>query len=100
MSYPLTVPKEFEVALTTCSDEELTALAAMGWKNPEIDGETAHWIDSVVRYELAIRQQEPLWRKALRFYNRHHEAFAIAQALIMGLAGGLAGAAAYNHWKR
>jgi len=99
MSYPVSVPKEFEVALTTCSEEELEALASLGWEHPEIDAETAHWVDSVVRYELALRQQEPLWRKALRFYNRHREAFALAQALILGFAGGFTGAAIYNRWR-
>jgi hypothetical protein len=98
MAYPVPVPREFEAVLTTCSDEELQGLVSLAWEHPQIDGQTAHWVESVVRYELALRQQEPLWRKALRFYNRHHEAFAVAQAVILGFAGGFAGAAAYDQW--
>jgi len=98
MAYPVPVPEEFEAALTTCSDEELQALAALAWNHPAVDAETAHWVDSVVRYELALRQQEPLWRKAQRFCKRHQEAFAVARVLILGFAGGFAGAAALDWW--
>lgn len=96
MSYPVPVPEEFEAALTTCSDEELQALATLVWNHSAVDAETAHWVNSVVRYELTLRQQEPLWRKASRFYKRHHEEIDGVAKLAAVFVAAFGGAAAYD----
>ena len=70
MSYPLPVPQNVEDFLTTASDHELHTLAAMAASDPALDEEGAACVVGLCQYELSLRQQEPLWRKASRAGRR------------------------------
>jgi hypothetical protein len=98
MSYPIPVTKELEAVLTTCSDEELETLVAQACHHPEVGADQAQRLEGVVRYELALRQQEPLWRKAGRFCRRYHQEIAVARTLLAVVAGGLTGVAVHDLW--
>ena len=98
MSYPIPVTKELEAVLTTCSDEELEGLVAEAWCHPQVSAHEARSLDAIVRYELTLRQQEPLWRKAGRFCRRHREELAVARTLLALVACGLTGAAIQDMW--
>ena len=98
MAYPIPVPPEMEQALTLCSDEELQGLISQAWREPTFDAAAAQWIELVVRYELQLRQVEPWWRKASRFYSRNREAFALARSLLLAFGAGMAGAAAFDYF--
>jgi hypothetical protein len=98
MSYPIPVTKELEAVLTTCSDEELAGLVGEARCHPQVSAQEARNLGAVVRYELTLRQQEPLWRKAGRFCRRHREEIAIARTLLAAFAGGLTGAAVQDIW--
>jgi len=96
MAYPIPVPKPVEELLTTCSDEELEAVRQAAWQHPNIDAETAAGISNLIRYELTLRQQEPLWRKASRFYRRYHEEIAGVAKLAAVFAAAFGGVATYD----
>jgi hypothetical protein len=98
MSYPIPVTNELEAVLTTCSDDELEGLVAEAWCHPHVSAQEARILDAVVRYELTLRQQEPLWRKAGRFCRRHREELVIARTLLALVAGGLTGVAIHDIW--
>ncbi len=98
MAYPIPVPPEMEQVLTQCSDEELHGLVSQMWREPSIDAASAQCVESLVRYELHLRQQEPWWRKASRFYNRHQEAFRLARSVALAFGAGMTGAAAFDYF--
>ena len=98
MAYPIPVPEPVEKLLKTSSEEELEQVRTFVWKDPGVDQQTAAAISYVINYELQLRQQEPLWRKAARFYNRHEKEIQGASKLLAVFAAAFGGAAAYDYF--
>lgn len=96
MAYPIPVPEPVEQVLTTCSDEQLEAVRTAVWNNPNVDAESSAAISQLIAYELQLRQQEPLWRKASRFYKRHQDEIDGVTKLAAVFAAAFGGAAAYD----
>lgn len=98
MAYPIPVPEPVEKLLKMSSEEELEAVRRSAWSDPRIDGESAAAISGLIGYELELRQQEPLWRKAARFYKRHEKEIQGVSKLLTVFAAAFGGAAAYDYF--
>lgn len=98
MAYPIPVPEPIEQILTTYSDENLEAVRQAVFGNPNIDRESATAISNLIRYELELRQQEPLWRKASRWYKRNKNTINDVSRLVAVFAAAFGGAATYDHF--
>ena len=94
MSYPLPVPQEIGELLTMATDQKLQALAFAAAQAQDIDEAEREYLTTLCQYELTLRQQEPLWRKASRCGRRWwndngNEAEKVGLGVAVGLLLGI-----------
>ena len=94
MSYPLPVPQQVEKFLTMATDGELQQLARKAANDSGLNRDEAETVMGLCQYELTLRQQEPLWRKATRTGSRWwasngNEAEKVGVGALLGVALGL-----------
>jgi hypothetical protein len=100
MAYPIPVPAFVEKLLTTLSSEELVNLRNAIMISRDVPADATEAMVNVIRFELTLREHEPLRRKAGRFYRRHSEEIDGIAKLAAVFAAAFGGAAAYDHFRK